>query len=292
MLQPRIAEGVIFMDYEEYKESRLSLIENLQTSIKERLHRKAQFEAQNDERKARGMDGTIKSLQSRVTRYQEEMSLSRPEKQEDIAERKRIQDTYAKEIASSIPEDKPVFFHGVKSLTSLEAILASGHLGYLEDETTSSFTSPGSVDVTTRNNIETSLNFMGLETYASNAFIPAGCMFVIAPKDEDEKAYAMECPGTEHHIETVYFAQNPERLVAIVSTTENQEYIKKMVEKYGISPDKVCTFDGFIERMQNENGKVAGSLKKSLSEICQPEQRSPQQKAILNEAAKKMIPTQ
>ena len=278
------------MDYEEYKKSRLSSIENYQTIIEEIKRRKAQFEAQNEERKAREMECNIKSLEEVVKRYQDELSISRPEKPADIAERKRIRETYAKEIAQSVSDDRPVFFHGVKSLISLEAILSSGHLGYLADERTSSFTSPGSVDVTTKDSIETSLNFMGLEMYGNYPFIPAGCMFVIAPKDEDEKAYAMEYTGSEHHIETVMFAQNPERLVAIVSTTENQEYIKKMAEKYGFPPEKVCTFDGFIERMKNEKEKTAGSLRKSLSEM-EKSQQTLQQNAFQKGAMDKIVTT-
>ena len=55
-------------------------------------------------------------------------------------------------------------------------------------------------------------------------------------------------------------------MLAIVSTTENQEYIRNLAQKYGVSTDKVCTFDDFIERVQKAHQNIPQSQKRSMRE--------------------------
>ncbi|HCU58968.1 MAG TPA: hypothetical protein DIC64_03205, partial [Alphaproteobacteria bacterium] len=82
-----------------------------------------------------------------------------------------------------------------------------------------------------------------------------GCLIVIAPKDEQEKAYANQGEDTEHHISTVNFKENPERIVAIVSTTENKDRLLSLAGKYGIDASKIHTFDSFIEYLSQTKGR-------------------------------------
>ena len=185
--------------------------------------------------------------------HEAEINIARPEIQSDVEERLRIIKTYPNLIKSSVSKDNPLFFHGVNSITFLNDILSSGHLGYLENEETLSFTSPGTVDVTTADSIATSIeNFTGLNCGNQNRFLPAGCLFVIAPEDDKEKAYANHHIGSEHNISTVNFKQNPDRIVAIVSTNENKDRILELAERYHIDSGKIHTFDSFIEALNTQ----------------------------------------
>lgn len=178
-----------------------------------------------------------------LTRRQRKLSLAREPSEADMEERYRIRKTYHKVIKDNIPEETSLCFHGVKDITVLEDILSSGRLGYLDDEQSNSLTAPGSVDVTTRGCFSKSLGFMGLEATNLEAFLPAGCFFAIVPKDEQEKQDLIEMP--EACIKSVYFKENPDRIFAIVSTTENVGYIKKLLHENNLDSISAYSFDEF-----------------------------------------------
>ena len=179
-----------------------------------------------------------------IKHLNEELQFARPETAVDTEERRRILKTYANTIRNTVTDEHPLWFHGVKDLASLEKILASGHLGYLEDEESRSQTSPGTVDVTSKYSIDTTIEgFTGL----SSNYLPAGCIFVLLPKDADEVQQTRKF-DSEQSIETVDFNKNPDRVYSIVSTTENLAYISNLVNKYGLNKNKVHSFDSFIEK--------------------------------------------
>lgn len=183
-----------------------------------------------------------------------ELSFARPEIKSDIEERLRIIDTYPELINKHVSDDDPLFFHGVSSIAKLEDILSSGHLGYLEDEESRSFTTSGMLDVTTKDSIATSINgFTGLNCSDANKYLPAGCLIVVAPKDDGEKAYANQKTGSEHSIPTVDFENTPSRIVSIISTNENRNYVLELASKYHIDSVKVHTFDSFIEYLSQRS---------------------------------------
>ncbi|MBP5534873.1 MAG: hypothetical protein J6Y03_05155 [Alphaproteobacteria bacterium] len=235
------------MDYERFVEIRSSSIEKYQNKISKAKEKRDLFEKENAEGKVEAINRLIEMHQQTIQRFQAELNFCRPEKPADIAERRRIYKNYAKTISQTISEENPVFFHGVKSLAFLEPILSSGHLGDVEGS------SQGMVDVTGRNSIQTTLDeFVGIQEsfIKSFPFLPAGCIFVIAPQNEEEKLKAQK--GDVTMLPPVDFSKDPKRLVAIVSTSENQDYIKGLCKKYGVSMDKVCTFDAYVEKFQKE----------------------------------------
>ena len=242
-------------DFERFIEIKKSLINEQQGNAK-KFHERYEQAVQSNARETR-IESFFKLEQnalSLIKQFQTQLSLARPDTQADIEERKRIMNTYPDLLRKHVSENNPLFFHGMRDLASLEQVLSSGHLGYLLDETTHSFTNPGTVDVTTANSVETSIQgFTGLNYSGYDKFLPAGCLFVILPKDDAEKEYAITRRGTEHNIETVDFKSDPNRIVAIVSTTENKERISELAQKYHIDPKKVYTFDGFIEHLSKQN---------------------------------------
>lgn len=194
------------------------------------------------------------NAQKQAQFFQAELDIARPEIPSDIEERLRIMRTYPKLISKNVPDEEPLFFHGVNSIVKLEDILASGHIGYLENEETRSFTAPGMIDVTTKDSIITSINgFVGLNCSGPDRYLPAGCLIVIAPKDDSERAYANQNTGSEHSIPTVDFEKNPNRIVSIVSTAENRDRILELSARYHIDPSKIHTFDSFIDYLSQRH---------------------------------------
>ena len=189
-----------------------------------------------------------RTLLRQIEYLKEILRFARPETTADTEERGRILKTYANTIRNTVTDEHPLWFHGVKDLASLEKILASGHLGYREDEESRSQTSPGTLDVTSRYSIDTTIEgFTGL----SSNYLPAGCIFVLLPKDADEIQMTKKS-GSEQHIETVDFNENPDRVYSIISTTENLPYISNLVKKYGLNEKKVHSFDSFIEKYRTD----------------------------------------
>lgn len=180
----------------------------------------------------------------KINHLNEELKFSRPDTQSDIDERKMVLNNYANTIKKTITDDHPLWFHGVNKLATLEKILISGNLGYADDDETRSLTPPGTLDVTSKDSIDTTIKgFTGL----SSEYLPAGCIFVLHPKDADE-AKLTQASGSEQNIKTVDFNKNPERLYAIVSTTENLNYISDLVARHGLNKNIVQSFDSFIKK--------------------------------------------
>ena len=111
------------MSFEHFTEKRQKLIKLLETKYKI---------CKNPVVK----DGYLRQL----NHLSEELSFARPDTPADTEERRRILETYADTIRNTITDENPLWFHGVRHLASLEKILSSGHLGYLEEEESRSLT--------------------------------------------------------------------------------------------------------------------------------------------------------
>ena len=219
------------------------------------------------------LNGLIEqSVGPRKQYFERLKSFLRPPIESDIEERKKIQHTYH-DVLNGCCDYLPLWFHGVPDIVTIEDILKSGHLGYLPAEKSKSFTPSGSVDVTVKDSLFISLEaFTGLSTSGKEKCLPAGCLFAIAPKDEKELTRLKQNNGSEDNIETVYFSQHPERLVAIISTKENQSYLKKLANEVGIDVSKICTFDEFAQKVQSNELSISlpDNSKKSIQTPTKP----------------------
>ena len=112
-----------------------------------------------------------------------------------------------------------------------------------------SYDSSGQISVTTSDTISTTINgYSGL--LDNEYFLPAGCIFVVLPKDEeDAKA------GNSMLMGNVNFKESPDRLVAIISTPENMNRIIYWTTENNIDSDKVFTYDGFVEYLKSMTPK-------------------------------------
>lgn len=189
-----------------------------------------------------------------------ELEYLRPRNEEDMLYRQRQYNEFSDYITQNIPDDLPLRFHGT-SIYATKEIIASGEISSPGDRfgVEASYDSPGQIYVNTKDNIFNSVrNFCNL-TYDYD--LPAGCLFVVTPKDsQDEKT------GHNQIMESVYFRNNPDRLVAVISTPENINNIRSWLRESGLPSDKAFTYDGFIKSIEKVKNSVVLPYKNSQKE--------------------------
>ncbi len=182
--------------------------------------------------------------------YEQELFFLRPRQQEDIEYRNRQYNNFADEIRKLTSQNIPLRFHGCPIYTAKE-IIESGEISSSVDRLgiMTSYDSSGQISVTTSDTISTTINgYSGL--LDNEYFLPAGCIFVVLPKDEeDAKA------GNSMLMGNVNFKESPDRLVAIISTPENMNRIIYWTTENNIDSDKVFTYDGFVEYLKSMTPK-------------------------------------
>ena len=183
--------------------------------------------------------------------YQELTSLLRMPDADDITYRLRQRDEFPKKIASNFSHDEMLCFHGTTIFGAKNIILSNSiSSGANRFGRTTSYDPPGKISATNIDTIETSVGlYMRLN---DNYCYPSGCLFVITAKNKEE--YANLSSGWM--IDNVDFKENPERLVAIITTPENIEKVSQWAKEGGIDTSKVMDFDSFIEKHQQQKDNV------------------------------------
>lgn len=169
----------------------------------------------------------------------EQIEFSRPENEEDIAYRQRQYDEFPNLIKSIVPNEIPLRFHGCL-INVAQHILKDGEISSSVDRLgiTTSYDVEDQVSVTTKDTIETTVR--GYAGLSGNFNMPAGCIFVVLPRDEmDAKA------GDSMLMSNVSFKENPERLVSIITSPENLQRVSQWAQEAGIDVAKICDYDGF-----------------------------------------------
>ena len=185
----------------------------------------------------------IRFYEKQVEILQAQIEFLRPQNKEDVEYRMRQYRLFPKLIKQNVPDNLPLCFHGCP-IYATNHIIEEGLIRSHEDRLESS--TGYDVSVTTRKDIETTV-----QGYANlwNEFfeLPAGCIFVILPKDESEIARS----ETSNYIGNVNFKEEPERLYSIITTPENIERISQWAKKAGIDLSKIHDYDSFIKEIQS-----------------------------------------
>ncbi len=154
---------------------------------------------------------------------EEQVEFFRPSNEEDIAYRLRQYEEFSKIIKNIVPNDIPLRFHGCP-INAAKHILEDGEISSSVDRIgiESSYDVSDQVSVTTKDTVETTVQgYAGL--IGLNYNMPAGCIFVVLPKDElDAKA------GESMLMGNISFKESPERLVAIITTPENLQRVSRV----------------------------------------------------------------
>jgi len=189
--------------------------------------------------KLRSAENIMHLREKNLNTINTELEYLRPRNTEDMEYRQRQYNDFSDFIIKNIPDDLPLRFHG-SPLHASKDIILSGELSSYGDRlgVEMSYDTPNIVYVNTKDNIfNTVRNFCNL-TYDYDT--PAGCLFVVTPKDDQD-----EITGHNQTMESIYFKNNPDRLVAIVSTPENISSLKGWMRESNLPTEKVFDYDGF-----------------------------------------------
>lgn len=190
---------------------------------------------------------TIQVRQHALGEINDKLEFLRPANQEDIDYRLKKYSEFSKQVKAEVPDDLHLCFHGCP-IYAARHIIEDGEISSSVDRIGSetSYDVSDQVSVTTKNTIETTVQ--GYTGLTGNYNLPAGCIFAIVPKDENE----IQTSETSMLIGNVSFKENPERLYAIITTPENIERVTEWAEKGNIDLSKVYDFEGFIQDIEKQ----------------------------------------
>lgn len=244
---------------ERFEKKKEILIKNRQLAEKrllsavEKYKKIEESDVDRKEDRLRIAKSTIITKKYVLQQINEQIEFSRPENYEDIAYRQRQYYEFPNLIKRIVPDDIPLRFHGCP-INVAQHILEDGEISSSMDRLgiATSYDVEDQVSVTTKNTIETTVS--GYAGLSGDYNMPAGCIFVVLPKDEiDAKA------GDSMLMSNVSFKQCPERLVSIITSPENLQRLSQWAQESGIDISKICDYDGFqsllekyIEKTHNE----------------------------------------
>ncbi len=180
-------------------------------------------------------------FENRLDLIDGELRFLRPGYDEDIAYRVRQNHDFAYKIAHLVPDDIPLRFHGCP-IFAAEKIISSGEITSQEDRLGINVIcdDAAQISVTTKDNLY--ITTQGFANLTPNFTLPAGCIFVVTPKDlTDEES------GRFMQMDNVRFKNDSDRLVAVISTPENLPSIQAWLTNSGLPSVKATDFDGFVQ---------------------------------------------
>lgn len=188
---------------------------------------------------------TLLGHQRNFERLMKESKLLRPSSSEDQAYRLKVLQELPDRIRESLPADSPLRFHAT-SLSATGDILQAGEISSSVDRTgqESSYDTAGQVSVATAHNVEISVDHhLGL--VERNCCLPTGCLFVLMPKDAGETA-----AGEQQLMDNVYFRDNPEQLVGILTSDENLPSVRTWLAKAGLDQTRAQEFFAGVDYLK------------------------------------------
>ncbi|MBQ8522418.1 MAG: hypothetical protein IJ458_01995 [Clostridia bacterium] len=179
----------------------------------------------------------------------DDISFKRLASKDDIKYRKIVQVTFEKRLKEVLEKDCTLCFHGTPIWNAKE-IIKSGNITSLIDRIgpkENVIPNPGKISVSTINNLWFTIKY---HADLFNYDYPAGCVFVIQPKDEDEIKSSRE----NNEINNIYFDKQPERLKAIITTPENINLVRSWIDESNLKINNqiVVDYDEFIINIKNE----------------------------------------
>lgn len=225
------------------------LEENLQKAI-DKYDAIEQSDVDRKEARLRIAQNTITSRRYALSQVEDQIEFLRPANDKDMEYRLRQYNEFAKKMKDLVPDDLPLRFHGCPIYTA-KHIIESGELSSSVDRlgVETSYDTEGQVSVTTKDTLDTTIH--GYTHLSDNSYLPAGCVFVVLPKDEmDAKA------GDSMLMGNVDFKSEPDRLYGIITTPENIERVSQWAKANGIDlSDKLYDFDSFAKTFDKEKGE-------------------------------------
>lgn len=211
---------------------------------------------------------TVAIWRNAVKQITDKLEFLRPENEEDKSYRLRQYDEFPGIIEKTVPDDLPLRFHGCPIYTA-KHILQEGEISSSVDRIgiATSYDVDGQVSVTTKDTIETTIR--GYTDLTGDYNSPAGCVFVLLPKDEeDAKA------GQSMLMGNVSFKEEPERLFAVITSPENSSRVKEWSQESGVDITKVHDFDSFIRIFDKQKDNTQKNVLDSAIEATETSTRT------------------
>ena len=278
--------GDVMENIEEFNKKKDILIRNRESALQrvekaKEKYRKIEIDDTIDKKELR-LEVAKKTIQLReyaLGLIESQLEFLRPSSQDDMEYRLKQYNEFSKQIKAVVPDDLHLCFHGCP-IYSAKNIIEDGEISSSVDRVASStsYDVSDQVSVTTKNTIETTVQvYAGL---TGNYNLPAGCIFVILPQDENE----IKTSETSMLIGNVSFREKPERLYSIITTPENIEVVTEWAEKANIDISKIHDFEGFIAEIAKQKNhfseqdigkttiKIATTEKDKVNEQIQSEE--------------------
>ena len=187
-------------------------------------------------------------LQIERLKLLDKLKYLRPAFSEDISYRREIVEDFPCWAHEHIPDDLHLVFHAT-GIANAERILNSGRITSGKDRWTirTSGDGAGEISISTKDSLFISLAGH-MDLVGQKYYLPGGCLFVL---QVDEEKYKIA--KDDAHIPNVQLRKKPDQLYAIVTTPENVDRVKWWMKKNDFSPQKVCDFKSFQEKIADDN---------------------------------------
>lgn len=196
-------------------------------------------------RKAEVYGSRVEKIKRRINELENQLSYMRDDIPEDLEERKKICQSFSKQVAEIIPDGIPMVFHGNNDIAAIYEILKTGGLKTPEERGVDFKSFAVQIAVANKYDIHVPVEFAdpGIDSAR-----PYGAIFVFYPKkDEIYKGlenFGSEVPGG---VQSIDFKEDDDRFVGIITTEENKERIQKWLQEFGMDYKKIFTHLEFIE---------------------------------------------
>ena len=210
-----------------------------------------QAKSDNDIRKVNVFSHRVESINKNLNNLKNIIDNMRLNSEEDLNERLLIRENYGKLINDIVPDDIPLVFHGNNNIETVKQIIMSGGLLTPEERGEDFKSFATQIDVTAKSNISVSLDFADSSV---NSFLPYGALFAFLPKEHEKDKVLKTGDSTEVFggVESVRFDED--RFLGIITTNENINKLKKVMEDNHLDPNKVFTHDQFLEFCKSRVG--------------------------------------
>ena len=199
----------------------------------------------NETRKAEAYGSRVEKIKRRINELENQLSYMREDIPEDLEERKRIRQSFSKQVAEIIPDGIPMVFHGNNDIAAIYEILKTGGLKTPEERGVDFKSFAIQIAVANKYDIHVPVEFAdpGIDSAR-----PYGAIFAFYPK-EDEIYKGLENFGSEvpGGVQSIDFKEDDDRFVGIITTEENKERIQKWLQEFGMDYKKIFTHLEFIE---------------------------------------------
>ena len=199
----------------------------------------------NEPRKAEVYGSRVEKIKRRINELENQLSYMREDIPEDLEERKKIRQSFSKQVAEIIPDGIPMVFHGNNDIAAIYEILKTGGLKTPEERGVDFKSFATQIAVANKYDIHVPVEFAdpGIDSAR-----PYGAIFAFYPKkDEIYKGlenFGSEVPGG---VQAIDFKEDDDRFVGIITTEENKERIQKWLQEFGMDYKKIFTHLEFIE---------------------------------------------